>query len=66
MTRLEHQSSVTRFGEISAFWQNFKNIWQLFEGSISVWQTFEPTLENSAGFWASLHCCKWPNIQQTL
>ena len=43
-----------RFGKAKTFkkmafqfdqiWQNFKNIWQLFEGLISIWQTFEPTL----------------------
>ena len=29
---------------------------QLFEGLISMWQTFKPTLENSLCFWAYLHC----------
>ena len=32
--------------------QIWRNIWQLFEGLISIWQTFEPTLENSVSFWA--------------
>ena len=52
-------TSVTRLGEISPLWR------QLFEGLISIWQTFEPTLENSACFWVNLCCCKWPNIEQT-
>ena len=43
-------TSVTRFGEISPLWQNFKNILQLYDGLISIWQTFEPTLENSVFF----------------
>ena len=30
--------------QFDQIWQNFKNIWQLFEGLISIWQTFEPTL----------------------
>ena len=28
----DRDESVTRFGEISPFWQKVKNIWQLFEG----------------------------------
>ena len=39
-------SNVTRFGEISPLGHNFKNILQLYYGLISIWQTFEPTLEN--------------------
>ena len=37
-------------------WRNFatlakfKNIWQLYKGLVSIWQTFEPTLENSVCF----------------
>ena len=57
--------SVTRFGENSPLWQHFTNLWQLFEGLIRMWQTFEPTLENSVCFWANLLCWKWPNIDQT-
>ena len=40
-------------------------LWQLYEDLISIWQTFEPTIENSVCFWAKLRCCKWPNIEQT-
>ena len=36
---------VTRFGEISPIWQNFKYIWQSFEGSFSNWQNFNLYLE---------------------
>ena len=56
---------MTRFGEISPLWQNFKNIWQFYEGLIGIWQTFEPTMENSVCFWANLCWCKWQNIEQT-
>ena len=51
-------TSVTEFGDISP-------LWQLNEDLISIWQTFEPTIENSVCFWAKLRCCKWPNIEQT-
>ena len=60
----DNSNSVTRFGEILPLWQNFKNIWQRYEGLISIWQSFEPTLENSVCFWANLGCCKWQNIEQ--
>ena len=54
------------FGEIhSPLWQNLKIFVQLFEGLIGIWQTIEPALEKSVWFWANLHCCKWPNIEQT-
>ena len=43
-------ASVTKFGEISPLWQNLKNIMQLYEDLISIWQTFAPILENSVCF----------------
>ena len=52
------RSSATRFGEILPLWQNFTNLRQIFEVLISMWQTFEHTLEKSVCFWANLHCCK--------
>ena len=38
------RSSVTRFGEILPIWQNFTNIWQIFDCSFPVWQYTDPTL----------------------
>ena len=40
------------------------NIWKLFEGLICICKNFEPTLKHSVCFSPSLHCCKWPNIEQ--
>ena len=34
-------NSVTRFGDISPLWQNFKSLWQLWSGLFSVRQNFE-------------------------
>ena len=36
--------SVTRFGEISPLWQNFKSLGNFLNGLFSIWQTFVPTL----------------------
>ena len=45
---------VTRFGEFSPFWQNYKNwqflqvlgtvmnLWQFLEGLFSIWKNLEP------------------------
>ena len=33
--------SVTRFGEISPFWQNMLRRWQNFNGLFSIWQKFD-------------------------
>ena len=33
--------SVTRFGEISPFWQNMLRHWQNFNGLFSIWQKFD-------------------------
>ena len=38
--------SVTRFGEILPLGQHFINLGQIVESLFSVWQIFEPTLEN--------------------
>ena len=35
--KLSISVSETRFGEISPLWKNIKRLWQLFEGSLSVW-----------------------------
>ena len=57
------RSSVTRFGEILPIWQNFTNIWQIFDCSFPVWQYTDPTLAKLWHYWASFHCCKLPNIE---
>ena len=31
-------SSVTRFGEISPLWQNFKRLLQMLKGPLSIWR----------------------------
>ena len=36
--------SVTRFGNFSPLWQNFKTPGNNFQSSLSVWQNFDPTL----------------------
>ena len=59
-------SSVTRMGEILPLWQNFKTLWQSFEGLFSIWQTFEPTLGCICTLKPNFHCCKWPNIEQII
>ena len=38
--------SVTRLGEISPFWQNFKSLRQIFEGLFLIWQNVESTWQN--------------------
>ena len=48
--------SVTRFGEISSLWQNFK-VLKFLNGLFSIWKSFAPTLANC-------HCCEWPKIEQ--
>ena len=53
-------STVTKFRQ---FWICLKIIWQLFDGLLSIWEKFEPTLEISLCFWANLPC-KWPNFEQ--
>ena len=51
-------TSVTRFGEISPLWQNFKILWQFLWGSFRIWKN-EPTLANA--FKANFFSCKWSN-----
>ena len=57
MFHLSSTNSVTRFGEISPLWQNFKSLWLLFEGLICIGQNFEPN-------WANFHFCYWPNTEE--
>ena len=50
-------SSVTRFGEISTFWQKCASLWQFFNSLFLIWQNDGPTLAIFEYYWASLHCC---------
>ena len=34
---------VTRFGEISPIWYNFKSLGHIFGGLFSIWQNVDPT-----------------------
>ena len=47
--------SVTRFGEISPFWQNLQSLGQFFKALFTIWQNFETTLANFVYFWANCH-----------
>ena len=47
---LQVTNSVTRFGEISKFWPEVNNLWQIFIGLISVLHYFEPTLAQIYGW----------------
>ena len=58
--------SVTRFGEISPLWQNFRNLWPFIEGQNSIWQHFEHILANYWCCWANVNCCKWTNIEHII
>ena len=51
--------SVTRFDEISPLWQHWKNLWQCFEGLLSIWQNFEPTLANLLCYFLVLNGQNW-------
>ena len=46
-----HKFSVTRFGEISPFWQHVKILWHLFLGLLSILQNFAMTLATVSAFW---------------
>ena len=60
-------SSVTKFGKVPPFWQNFKTLKQCFEGLDNVGQKFEPTLAKLLlYYWANLNRSKWPNIKQII
>ena len=43
---------VNKKGQCDQIWLNFEKYWQLFEGFISIWQTFEPTFWGN--FWKYL------------
>ena len=62
-----HVISVTRFGEISPLWQNFNSLWLLFEDLFCIGQNLELIgLGIFVGYWANLHCCYWPNIEEII
>ena len=42
---------MTRFGEISPLWLNFKSLGQIFWGLISNWQNFDPTVAKMFFIW---------------
>ena len=54
-------SNVTRFGEISPLWLNFKSLGQIFLGLFSIWQNFDHTVAKMFYYLACFHCCRWPN-----
>ena len=54
-------TSVTRFGEFSPLYHSIKKLWPFWKGSISICQSFEPTLAN---FIRYPHCWKWQNIKK--
>ena len=47
-TFLNQVSSVTRFGEITPLWHNYKRFGQFFEALFSIWHNFDPTLAKIA------------------
>ena len=51
------QLELSRFGEISPLWQNFKHVRKSFQGSFSNWQNFELEI------FCNGHCLKWLNIE---
>ena len=55
------ESSVTRFGEISPLWHNFKNLWDIFEGLFCAWENVDPGVAKMFYSWASFNCCGWSN-----
>ena len=59
-------NSMARFAEISPFWQNFKSLGHFSIAIFSIWQNVENTLEKYECYWASLHYCKWQNIEQII
>ena len=60
LLRQHLENSVTRFGEISPFWQTFQIIWKHFEGLFSIWHYFESTWANFVSFWANFYCRELP------
>ena len=57
-TKVWPSSCVTRFGEISPLWHNFKSLRQIFESLFIIWQNVYFTLAKMLCYWASFHCCR--------
>ena len=57
----EQTLSVTKFGEISPFWQKLKCLGQFYEGLFRIWQKLLSTLANFIYNWAIFHGIKWKN-----
>ena len=55
--------SVTRCGEKSPLWPNFKSLRQFLKPSFCIGEIIELTLAIFC-FWANFHWCKWPNIEK--
>ena len=60
------ENTVTRFGEISPFWQKCCCIWEFLDGLLSIWQNFESSLAHLICYWTSIQCCKWLNIEKNI
>ena len=60
-------NSVTRFGEILAFWKKYPIVFGNFSKVVfGIWKYFEPVWAKNC-HWAKFHyCCKWPNIKKII
>ena len=54
--------SVTRFEEISLFWQHVESLLQLFEGLFRIGQNFKMTLSILFAFWQIFIVVNYPSI----
>ena len=59
MQKIRLTASVSKFGEIPPLLQYIK-------GLFGFGQSFYLTLVQFECFWANFHCCKWPNIENTI
>ena len=41
-------------------------MWQIISSLFGFGQSFQFTLTQFVCFWAIVHCCKWPNIENTI
>ena len=44
LSNISLSRSVTRFGEISPFWQKFTSLWQIFDSLFLIWQNAQHNL----------------------
>ena len=58
-------TSVTRFGEISPLWQNFKSLDNFKKALSGIWQKNLPTLAQNS-YWGNSNSIKCPNIEQII